>query len=199
MTKQELQAKLNKALVEEHTPSGLISVSSLIYACLRKSYYSKTLGDFFDKDTLETFWIGKAIHEKQLFDDENELEVKSDGIIGVIDELVGGSLIEKKSVNQVSWKFTPDHYVNQVNYYYWLLSKNGYKVENAFLVYILKERPHDKKLISVKLLPLDKIEKEILERAKTLKEALEEKKPPCKKEGWLCKYCSFASVCYKEI
>jgi len=198
MKLEELQEKLNKALIEKHEKSGLISISSLIYDCLRRAFYTETLGDFFDKDTLETFWVGKAIHEKKLFDGEAELELKNEGIIGVIDELVDGSLIEKKSVNQISWKFVPDHYLTQVDYYYWLLSNNGYKVENAFLIYILKERPHDKKIIPVMLRPLEVIEKEILERAKILKEALEKKELPERKMSWLCKRCNYASKCYSE-
>jgi len=198
MNQKELEKKLNEALVEEHEKSGLISVTSLIYDCLRRAYYEDKIGSFYDKDTLETFWVGKAIHEKQLFDGEAELELQQEGIIGVIDEFIDGTLIEKKSVNIKTWNFIPDHYKKQLNYYYWLMEANGKKVENAFLIFIKKEPPHDKKIIPVKLEPLEKIEKEILEKKEILLDALDRDIPPPQKFDWLCKRCPYASICFKK-
>lgn len=185
---------------EEHTPSGLISVSSLIYNCLRKAYYDKTIGQFYDRQTLITFWVGKQIHNSQLLS-ENELEVKYEGIVGRIDDYdkKNGLLVDKKTCEMFPGKYgVNDHYKKQLEYYYWLLAQNKLPVRQLYLLFIKVNKPKGIKAVEVFPRKLQDIGKEILEKKGILEKALSEKIPPPRKPSWLCSYCQFASICYNK-
>ena len=187
-------------LSESHTPSGKISVSSLIYPCLRKAYYTKTIGSFFDKNTAITFWVGKQIHNSRLLSD-NELEVEHEGILGIVDDYdkKTGILIDKKTCDMFPGKYgVNDHYKKQLEYYYWLLTQNKYPVKQLYLLFIKVSKPKGIKAVEILPRTLHTINKEILEKKEVLEKALKEKIPPPRKPSWLCGYCGFANICYKK-
>lgn len=200
MKPSELEEKAIEMMTDEHTPSGMISVSSLIYDCLRKPYYEKTIGQFYDKGTLITFWVGKQIHNSQLLS-ENELEVKYEGIIGRIDDYdkKEGVLVDKKTCDMFPGKFgVNEHYKRQLEYYWWLLTHNKYPVKQLYLLFIKVSKPKGIKAIEIFPRKLQTIEKEILEKKEILEGALKDKIAPPRKTSWLCGYCPFASICYKK-
>jgi len=195
MTEKELKAKLFNSLIESHKKSGLIPVSWLIYDCPRYGYFSYFYGDIRDGMTTGKLWLGRAIHEKS-FLKEKEIELRAEGIIGRIDEFEDGSLVEKKTTKKIT-NWIADHYVRQLEYYAWLLTKNEKPVKDCWLLFIQLEPPAFK-FVPIKIRKMEFIEKEILEKAKVIREALDKKKKPPRNIGWLCSYCAFFSKCFKE-
>lgn len=200
MDKDELEIKFNKGLFEEHTPSGKISVSSILYPCLRKAYYEKKFGQFFSIDTAYTFWIGKAIH-KMDFLGEGEVELEWEGIVGRIDDYEDETLVEKKSCNELP-RSPNTHHKTQLEYYYILCIKNKKPVSNLFLLYLEKKYPAHR-FFEVKPRALSEIQEEMLSRKEILVNAIKTDKAPERAITWLCKYCPFTPKCYgkekKEI
>lgn len=107
----DINERIMKAITQPKREfKGKFHVSSLVYDCLRRSYYEIVNGDgFYDIQTLVTFWIGRSVHQTQ-FLKEHELMIK----------------IQK------------------------------------------------------------------------LTDAINNKQPPVKVPGWLCKYCNFASICFRD-
>ena len=170
-----------------------IGVTNLVYDCLRRAYYTRTLGEFYDLHTLILFWTGRKLHETQILK-EHELVLEWEGIVGIVDEYENGTLLEKKTC--VSLPRTPnDHHVKQVEYYKVLLEKHGKPVNEAYLLYI-DINNKEIRTFKVNMRPSNIIEKEMLERKEKLEKALKEGKPPERKVGWLCNYCNFASICF---
>ena len=193
MKENELKAKLYKSLLEEHEKSGFISVSWLIYDCARYGYFQDLYGDIRDGRTTAKLWLGRAIHEKS-FLKEREIELRADGIIGRIDEYEDGTLVEKKTTSKI--EFVPSHHRLQVEYYTWLLNKNGKPVNDSWLLYI-QLNPPAFKFIPVFPREMDIIEKEILKKAKIIRQALDNKEMPPQNISWLCEYCNYFSKCFK--
>ena len=201
MKPSELEEKAIEMMIEEHTPSGMISVSSLIYDCLRKAYFEKTIGQFYDRQTLITFFVGKQIHNCQLLS-ENELEVRHEGIIGRVDDYdrKTGVLVDKKTCDMFPGKYgVNEHYKRQLEYYYWLLTQNKHLVKQLYLLFIKVSKPKGIKAIEVIPRRLNVIDKEIREKKDILEKALKEKVMPPRRPSWLCGYCQFASICYKKV
>ena len=194
-TEKELRAKLYKSFIEEHDKSGLIPISWLIYDCPRYGFYQETQGDIRDGRTTAKLWLGRAIHEKS-FLKETEVELRYEGIIGRIDEYDPDTktLVEKKTTSKIG--FVPDHHRLQLEYYSWLLNKNGKPVNDCWLLYI-QLNPPAFRFVPVFPRKMDIIEKEILEKAKVIRQALDNKKKPPQNISWLCDYCSYFSKCFK--
>lgn len=173
-----------------------IHVTSLVYGCLRRSYYEQTVGDgLFNLKTLLTFWIGRAIHMTPLLK-EHELQLEFEGIVGTVDDFEPeeGLLIDKKTCKLIP-KEAYSHHKKQIEYYIWLLKKNGHDVKKAYVLYI--DIVNKKlELFPVFARNLDVIEKEILERKNMLLEALNNKEMPPRSMSWLCDYCSFSGRCF---
>jgi len=197
MKKEELETKFLEGLFEEHTPSGMISVSKLIYPCLRKPFYETQHGQFFDINTAYTFWLGKAIHNMS-FLGEDEIEVKWNGIIGRIDEYdrKTGTLVEKKTCKSLPRSINP-HHKTQIEYYYALCVRNKIKVESLWMLYLEKGYSAHK-FMEVKPRAVSVIEKEMVERKEILEKALKTKEPPERHIDWLCGYCPFAPLCFSK-
>jgi CRISPR/Cas system-associated exonuclease Cas4 (RecB family) len=195
MTEKELELRFNQGLFEDHVPSGKISVSSIIYPCLRKAYYEKKHGAFFDISAAYTFWIGKAMH-KMNFLEEGEGELEWEGIVGRFDDYEKGTLVDKKSVNELP-RTANSHHITQLEYYYVLCQKNHKPVNDIWILYLEKKYPAHK-WFKVKPRPLEVIEKEMLERKSVLEECLAKgsNKIPGRDISWLCKYCPFTPLCF---
>lgn len=194
MTIKELEIKFNKGLFEEHEPSGKIAVTSLVYPCLRKAFYSKKYGQFFDIATAYTFWLGKAVHRMD-FLEEGEIELEWEGILGRIDEYEKGTLVEKKTTNSLP-RSANGHHITQVEYYYVLCLRNNRPVKDMFLLYLEKKYPAHK-FFKVNPRPVEVIEKEMLDRKNILETALKTGKAPERDVSWLCKYCPFTPKCFR--
>jgi len=196
MTIEELEEKFNEGLFDQdHVPSGKISVTSIVYPCLRRAYYEKTLGQFYDINTAYDFWLGRAIHLAN-FLEQGEIELEWKGIVGRIDEYEKGTLVEKKTCK--SLPSSPyDHHVTQLEYYLVLCVKNNLPVTDLYLLYLEKKYPAHK-FFRVNPRPLETIATEMLERKETLEKALKENKPPKRHLSWLCGYCPFAPICFKR-
>lgn len=173
-----------------------IHVTSLVYDCLRRSYYTIKYGEgFFDLKTLITFWIGRQLHKTRILA-SHELNLEWSGIVGTVDDFEEGILIEKKSTTFLP-KEPMDHHIRQLEYYALLLEKNGYNVKECHLVYI-DINNKDIKAFPVQFRPLNQIEKEIVEKKEILESHLLHNEIPDRQISWLCYYCNFASICLKE-
>ena len=191
-TEKELRAKLYKSFIEEHEKSGLIPISWLIYDCARYGYFQDLYGEMREGRTTAKLWLGKAIHEKS-FLKEKEVELRNEGIVGRIDEYEDGTLVEKKTTSKIG--FVPDHHRLQLEYYSWLLNKNGKPVNDCWLLYI-QLNPPAFRFVPVFPREMDIIEKEILEKAKVIRQALDNKKKPPQNISWLCDYCPYFPKCF---
>lgn len=193
----DIKEELFKAIVreQEKMPEG-IHVTSLVYDCLRRGYYENKFEEgFFDIKTLITFWIGRAVHKTPIFSN-HEMTLRWEGIVGTLDEYQDGIVIDKKTTTYLP-KQANAHHIKQVEYYAWLLWKNGYPFKEGYLVYIdINEK--DIVVFPVFIKDLITIENEILKKKKVLDEAMKNNIPPQRNIGWLCKYCNFASICFKE-
>jgi len=190
-----IQEKIFEAIVDGPRREG-IHVTELVYDCLRKGYYAHHYGEgFFDIKTLTTFWIGKALHKTKILK-HNEMTLKWNGIVGTVDDYEKGVLIDKKTTT-----FTPKdpwkHHIKQLEYYALLLTKNNIPFKEAHIVYI---NITDKKftIFPVKIRDFETIEKEIIRKKEIFEKALKDSKSPTRKVGWLCSYCSYASVCFGD-
>ena len=195
MTEKELEIKFNKSLFEEHEPSGKISVSSIIYPCLRKAYYEKKYGQFYSIDTAYTFWLGKAIH-KMDFLEEGEVELEWKGIVGRIDEYEKETLVEKKSCNELP-RNPNAHHITQLEYYYVLCLENKKLVKDLYLLYLEKKRPAHQ-IFKINPRPVSEIKEEMLMRKEILEKALKKDIPPERHLSWLCRFCPFTPKCYEK-
>tara|TARA_Y100000310_G_C20523346_1_gene734793 strand:- start:204 stop:797 length:594 start_codon:yes stop_codon:yes gene_type:complete len=195
MTKKQLEEKFIESLFEHHTPSGKISVSSILYPCLRKAYFTKKLGSYFDVITAYTFWLGKAVH-KMNFLKNSEGEVEWEGIIGYMDEFEDETLVEKKTCRQIP-RSPNQHHKTQIEYYYALALRNKKKVKKLFILYLQKE-PSAWKFFEVMPRSVETIEKEMLEKKTILAKALKTDKMPDRTVTWLCKYCPYTPKCYEK-
>lgn len=196
MNEQDLELKFNQGLFEEHEPSGKISVSSIQYPCLRKAYYTKKYGDYFNIETAYTFWLGKAIHRME-FLKAGEIELEWNGIIGIIDEFEDGTIVEKKTCNELP-RSPNDHHKIQLEYYYILALKNKMVVNDLWLLYMEKKYPAHR-FFQVKPRKPEVIEEEMIARKEILEKALAGKGVPKRHLSWLCRYCPFPPRCFGKV
>lgn len=204
----ELAHRMFKSIVREiaEDRSGEIHVTDLVYSCVRRAYYEKVLKyGVVNRDSAIILWMGKKLHETGMIgcDHEVPIEMELGGVrvVGSIDELCddGDLIIDKKSAkNAPSQPY--EHHVFQVLLYAVALRKMGRRVPSrGAIVYFDKTRADIRAYefkITGKL--LDEVEYEATRRARELAEALEKKRPPKPRPGWLCNYCPYVSVCALE-
>ena len=183
--------------IQTHREPG-IHVSNLVYDCMRRAYYEMTFGASFNSlDTLVTFWLGHAVHSMPILK-HHELPLEWNGIHGTCDEYEDGVLLDKKSTTSERIpNEANDHHVRQVEYYKVMLEAMGMPVTEAHILYIQLPKPHSIRDIKVQLRSSDMVAKEMLQKKKLLQSSLEKNIPPPRVQGWLCNYCSFASVCWR--
>jgi len=192
-----IKEELFKAIMrEEDDRSRGIHVTSLVYDCLRRGYYENKFEEgFFDMKTLITFWIGKAVHKTPILKN-HELKLEWNGITGTVDEYQDGIIIDKKTTTYTP-KSPNGHHIKQIEYYAVLLSKNGYRVREGHLIYI---NINDKDIVvfPIKIRSLEDVEAEMVEKKIILENSIRDKTEPRRSPGWLCGYCNYAGVCFKE-
>lgn len=184
-------------------------VTGLIYDCLRKLYYQLTIPErIIDPPGEVRTWIGKKLHETRILGDdaEVELELEYNGFIGKIDEYKDGILLEKKTTRHIPREPRP-HHIKQCEFYKFLLEKNGRKVDKVAIIYINVNTGEVVAFdITKSIRDLNEIEKEINEKLKIIKEALEYGiLPPRKITTWdeksnilVCNYCPYFGICIRE-
>jgi len=185
-----------KECLEKHHP---ISVTALVYDCLRRAYYNAVVPEeIIDPAGKIRVWVGKKLHETQVFP-VHELELEWRGIHGRIDEYDPERklLVDKKTTRRIP-KEPYEHHAKQLLFYKVLMEHNGYPVEKATVLYI------DVNSTDVVAYPVDlsagfdmeAVEKEMLGKADKLKKALKSGILPPRSMSWLCHYCSFFSWCF---
>jgi len=176
-----------------------IHVSDLIYDCMRRAYYGKTMRFGIRYDSILRMAIGKKIHEIPLDGSEHELELEWNGIKGRVDEYIPnpGIVLDKKTCRSLP-NSPYDHHVKQVEFYRVLLERSGRKVVACGLIYIDVASPGVRAFVWTPKYPLEVLEKEMIEKKMILEFALTNKILPPRKSGWICKYCDFFSICYGE-
>lgn len=193
----DIKEEMLKAIAREETemPEG-IHVTSLVYDCMRRGYYDNTHEEsFFDLKTLLTFWIGRAVHKTPILSN-HEMTLKWGGIVGTLDEFQDGIIIDKKTTTYMP-KSPNAHHARQIEYYAVLLWKNGLVFKEGYLVYI-DINNKDIEVFPVKTRPLPIVEAEMMKKKTLLEEAIKNNIPPKREIGWICNYCSYASICFKE-
>lgn len=192
-----VQEKVYQAIASDKEPrdDSKIHVSDLVYDCQRKAAYSKlSPSQYFNFKTAMTFWIGRAIHKTPIFS-EAEKDVKWNGVVGSVDEYdpATGTIIEKKTCREIPTQ-PYNHHKKQVEFYAYMLSKMGNKVDKAYILYIDVSKPAIK-LYEVFLRSMAKIGEEFDKKVAVLEKFLENKELPKRNTGWICNYCEFANVC----
>jgi len=173
-----------------------IHVTDLVHECLRFSYFlHKELPKWKMSEAI-SLWIGQVIHEFKLGLKYHEFEVEWNGIVGYVDEYDPdlGLVIEKKTCKELP-RAPYEQHVKQVEYYYYLLKKNNYKVNDIFILYI-DVANNDIRVFRVIPRDLLIIEKEILEKANLLKSFLEANTPPPPIATRFCRVCPFYVLCH---
>jgi len=139
--------------------------------------------------------VGRKIHETPILS-ENEIPLRWEGIIGACDDYEDGLLLEKKTCTQIP-KYPMKHHVTQAEYYSIMLKHQNKPVKKAAILYI-DIANKELKVFKAKMRNDHIIETEMLQKKNALEKALKENKPPERKIGWICNYCSFANICFKK-
>jgi len=177
---------------EEFNREG-IHVTALVHDCLRKCFYSQTMGNYFNLKTLITFWIGKQLHKTPILK-QNEVPLKWEGIFGTVDDYEDGVLVEKKTCN-TKYNNPLDHHKKQVEYYSVMLRKNDLPFKEGHIVYInLVDKEVTEFEVSVR--DIKKIQEEMIIKKEIINKAIETGEPPKRHITWLCNYCEFANICF---
>jgi len=183
--------------LEEHHP---ISVTALVYDCLRRAYYNAVVPEeIIDPAGKIRVWIGKKLHETSIYP-KSEIELSYKGVHGRVDEYDPSSkrIIDKKTTRKIP-REPHDHHVKQLLFYKVLMERNGYPVEKATVLYIdvnstnVVAYPVD---LSDASFDMEAVEKEMLEKAGRLRRALKSGILPPRSMSWLCHYCAYFSWCF---
>jgi len=194
----DIKEKIYKAINKQEERAKGIHVSHLVYDCVRRGYYDMTHDNqFFNLNTLITFWLGRAIHTTP-FLDQHEVKLEWEGIHGTCDDYGDGILLDKKTCTQIP-RAANKHHVKQLEYYKVMMENREHRmgVDKAYVVYI---DIANKKIepMEAKMRKNETIEKEMLEKKAILDEAIKNNKPPKRNISWLCSYCNFANICFGE-
>jgi CRISPR/Cas system-associated exonuclease Cas4 (RecB family) len=187
-----------------------IHVTDLVYSCLRRAYYDKTLGEaagaVSDNEGMMVVWIGQMLHGMPIDPDkcehEKKVEIELDGVKveGRVDELcrIGDSyiVVDKKSTRNIP-NNPHDHHIKQVLFYSAILTKKyGYRVSHAGILYLdvanLKVKFF---VIPITAQMVDTALREVEAKAKILQNAITHKTAPAPDPGWLCSYCPYFKRC----
>jgi len=183
--------------MEEHHP---ISVTALVYDCLRRAYYNAVVPEeIIDPAGKIRVWIGKKLHETSIYP-KSEIELSYRGVHGRVDEYDPSSkrIVDKKTTRRIP-REPYEHHVKQLLFYKVLMERNGFPVEKATLLYI------DVNSTDVAAYPIDlsgidmeDVEMEMLDKAEKLRRALKSGILPPRSMSWLCHYCTYFSWCFLD-
>lgn len=186
-----------KECKEKHHP---ISVTALVYDCLRRAFYNVVVPEeIIDPSGKIRIWIGKKLHETPIYQ-KNEVELSYKGVHGRVDEYDPSTrrIVDKKTTRKIP-REPYEHHVKQLLFYKVIMEKNGFPVDKATLLYIdvnttdIASYPVDLSKIN-----LDTVEKEMLDKANKLRKALLSGILPPRHMSWLCYYCSFFGWCFLD-
>ena len=190
---KKLEEKHNKARVEIH-------VSDLIY-CLRLAFFQKTLPKPSNETELMFFTNGARRHIiiEELSGKNSEVEVEKYGIYGTIDIYDNLPIELKTTRSKIS---LPNHYFKQLSYYCVLCETN----KGLLVILRLNNKENPWEFYKIEFSPeeMETIKNEMLEKAKLLRKALENKDISLlpktdllneKGEKWKCKFCKYKIEC----
>lgn len=194
----ELEGKLHER--------GKPFVTGLTSECLRYCYYELTCPNIImDPRSAIRVWIGRQLHKTPILGGVVEMELEYEGVVGRIDEIKDGVLIEKKIVRRIPRQPFP-HHVKQVEYYWLLCQKNNIHVKEAAIIYI-DVGSAEVGVFQIELAKsLDEVEKELLQKRDAILKCLNMGiLPPRKVATWdetthtlICQYCEFYGLCMRE-
>ncbi len=177
-----------------------IHVSTILYDCLRRGYYEQIFHphQFNTRQQSVKFWIGRQLHETPVLA-EHEVPLEWEGIHGTADEYEDGVLVDKKTTEKEIPRRPSEQYTRQVEYYKVMLEAIGKPVTRASILYIQISPPYRVEELQVPTRDSEVVRQEMRAKLAILNLAFKRNQPPERKPGWLCDYCSFASVCWKSF
>ena len=179
----------------EHDPLS-VSVTALVYDCMRRGYYQKTEPETMSVDGALRVGTGKKLHEIPFNADKSghEILLKWEGITGIVDEYHDGVIVDKKTTRDIP-KNPYGNHIKQIEYYKVLLEENGHPVVGGAVLY--EDVDHAQiRAFSVKLRGSKEIKGEMLAKRDILAPALKNRALPPRSVSWLCKYCNFSKKCF---
>ena len=218
---------------------GHIHVSDLIKPCMRYVAYSKFTPKMSDTEDVKSLFIGQAIHNLTVLNDEDHNEMflgydyvrdepitleearelapddprHLDIIYGSIDDLVKVGkewvICDKKTTGSIDYfskerSSASESHVDQINRYRVLLQK-CYNIDAKYgaVVYIsnsISKEKVDKPIVkSFKLQPMEEILADMIEKARIIKDVLQNKTLPERTKNFLCDgYCPYATKCFTD-
>ena len=174
---------------------GKIHVSDLIKPCMRYVIYKKITPETgMSTEDMKSLYFGQLVHSNsQLADKEHH------------EKFLGYDFVEDKPVD-LKWaqSLKEDDPKDQINAYAALLKKcYGIEAKRGCVIYIsnsVSKEDRDKPTpLSFKLQDPDETLKELVEKAKTLKDALTKKTLPERTKNFLCDgMCPHATYCFED-
>ncbi|MHC1636093.1 MAG: CRISPR-associated protein Cas4 [Candidatus Methanospirareceae archaeon] len=218
---EEIKNFVIKQMEEKHFDDR-VGVSEL-GSCIRKAWYKRKMPRRLDFDTALIRFIGKLFHDcievsyprREVFV-QHKLEKGS--IVGKIDVIEGGTIIDFKSKKDLSWvekKGPLERDVNQVKFYSFISGAKKAKLvyyevkpeikpaDNADKFWwnlrkeIVKEIRKKKPIsFDIDVSDVTDVVRDYERRALNLFDSLRKNKPPMPNaEKWECKYCEYRDVC----
>jgi len=189
-----------RRLDEDRPPEEKIPVTSIIYSCYRRMYYTYLLGDRMELDSILRVWVGKSCHETPVLR-EHEVELELGDIVGKVDGYEVAVILEEKTTRKKIPAVPYDHHVRQVEYYRVLLERHGKPVGIGAVLYVDVNKARARAFPVFFDRSLEEVEKEMLEKAEKLKGYLQRKELPPRdmvSEIWLCNYCRYSMECFRD-
>jgi CRISPR-associated protein Cas4 len=175
-------------------------VTTLVYQCDRRVYYSLTSEPSFSAQTILKMAAGTALHESvRLPNTTHEIRLSAEGVSGAIDsyDVKSGDVVDIKLTwvsGDLAQKLPFEHHVTQLRFYAWLLWRNNLPVGKLHLFYA----PLDRKF-EVERPDFEKFDVEVKERVALLKECLARQTPPTTTyQGEECNFCGFKRLCKSD-
>lgn len=204
---------LAKDAKKESTPSFVPHVTSIVYNCIRRCYYSVTTPiDTIDlKGSIRT-WIGRKLHETQILPNgkmELELNWRENNktiLTGRLDEYNGEVLLDKKTTRHIP-KYPYPHHIKQIELYNLLLEKDLDQTAKYGAIMYVDINLADTKIFAFSLpQDLNVLEQEVKEKYAILDKALKTGVlPPRLIQQWepgsiglVCHYCNYYGRCWQE-
>ena len=178
-----------------------VHITQIVSPCKRKGWYEYRLGQFGSAQDAVTLWFGRQIHKTPLLP-KHEYQLEWEQIHTSLDEYdpEKNALIEKKSIKTLkSKRYLPNRKdIYQVNCHNTMLIKTGHNpLEEAYILYISKEFPHDRYAYQLQEKDWESTEA-MAEKMLEARDQLLSETIPDRNAGWSCEYCSYVPLCYSQ-
>lgn len=187
---------------------GELHLTDITSECIRAVWYDKHDPYPEDPSNILRMWQGTMMHQMPLLE-QHELELEFEGVKTRIDEFENGILIEKKFVtfipkDQKELEKYYSHYVKQVEYEALMLTANGFNVNKAFLLFVIRGEPESGRLPVVAYevpINIDNIASRFAEEVEMYKLVLASDELPEIPRNFTpfdypCTYCKYRARCF---